>query len=158
LNPRLARQCEREVIAWLGNKNDEEVYAAGERIARTYLAEADARVAGDTDDGVMVEGLFLEKAIAAFRPLPRSYRVAHGIEDLIARLRERLQASREMTLENMVRLPGESIDLSDAISYARESVSGHSDRGAALTAFVKLSPPMDAERVRANAEEALEGP
>ena len=64
--------------------------------------EADARVKTDPSAGALVEGLFLEKAIAALRTIPRSYRIAHGLEDLINLLRTRLRDSREVSLEQMM--------------------------------------------------------
>jgi hypothetical protein len=105
----------------------------------------------------MVEGIFLEKAIATFRTLPRSYRFANGIEDLIVELRDRLHASRETTLENMVRISSGPVDLTDMVSAARERVSGHADRLDALAMFATLAPPLDAARVRAGAEKAIDG-
>lgn len=91
-HPRLSRHFERERAAWLAGDNDT-FNAATERIARTYIAEADSRLEADPGGGAMAAGLFLEKAIATLRLLPRSYRVANGIEDLIGELRDRLQSA-----------------------------------------------------------------
>lgn len=157
VDPRLSRHLEREAAAWFGASDADAVNAATDRVARTYIAEADARMAADPVSGAMVEGHFLEKAIATFRTLPRSYRRANGIEDLIVELRDRLHASRETTLENMMRITSGPVDLTNAVSYARERVSGHADRFEALAMFATLAPPMDAERVRTAAEKAVDG-
>ena len=155
IDPRLSRHLEREAAAWLGDDADA-VNAATDRVARTYIAEADDRAA-DPAGGAMAEGHFVEKAIATFRTLPRSYRLANGIEGLIVQLRDRLHASRETTLENMMRITSGPIDLTDMVSYAQEQVSGHADRFEALAMFATLVPPMDAERVRGAAEKAVDG-
>ena len=73
INPRLSRELEREALAWLGGSDAAAANAATERIARTYIAEADARIQADPKEGVLVEGYFLEKAIAVLRTIPRSY-------------------------------------------------------------------------------------
>ncbi len=154
--PRLSRHLEREATGWFAAGDVEAVNAATDRIARTYIAEADARVAAEPGGGAMVEGLFLEKAIATFRTLPRSYRIAKGIEELIVDLRDRLHGSREMTIENMMRTSSEPVDLTEAVSYARERVSGHADKFEALAAFATLVPPMDAGAVRVAAAKVVD--
>ena len=111
----------------------------------------------DPKAGALVEGHFLEKAIATFRTLPRSYRVESGLEQHIEELRVRLQASREMALEAMMRVQSEPVDLNGAVGYARGQVSGHADRFDALAAFATLVPPMDAEKTRQDAEKVIAG-
>ncbi len=156
-NPRLSRHLDREALGWLGGSDADAVNAAVERIARTYIAEADQRVADQPDTGAMIEGTYLEKAIATFRRLPRSYRLARGIDDLIDSLRNRLQRSREATLESMIRFTTDPVDLTDTIAYAHERMRGCADRLEALVRFVTLAPVIDAERVRADTAEMLEG-
>lgn len=156
-DPRLSRHLDREAAKWLAADDPDAVHAATDRIARTYIAEADARGAAEPVSGAAVAGTFIEKAIANFRSLPRSYRDANRIDDLISDLRERLHASRETTLENMMHISSDPIDLTDYVSYARERVSGHPDRFEALAMFATLAPPLDAARIRANAESAVDG-
>lgn len=156
-DPRLSRHLDREAVAWLGGSNVDAVNAAFERIARTYIAEADQRIVAQPDTGAMIEGTFLEKAIATFRRLPRSYRSANGIDGLIDSLRDRLQLSREATLESMIRFTADPVDLTDTIAYAHERMRGCEDRLEALVRFVTLAPVIDAERVRADTAEMLEG-
>lgn len=155
-NPHLSRRLEREATGWFSG-DAYAINAATDRVARTYITEADARVAADPVSGAAVEGQFLEKAIATFRSLPRSYRLANGIDDLVDELRRRLHASRETTLEIMIPITSGPIDLTDAVSYARETVSGHADPFKALAVFATLAPPLDADRVRTSVEESLEG-
>ena len=56
-----------------------------------------------------------------------------------------------------MRIQSDPIDLSDAVTFARTSVSGHEDRFHALAAFATLVPSMDADRTRDSAAKLLEG-
>lgn len=156
-HPRLSRHLEREASAWLRSTDGPAALLAIERAARTYLREADRAVADDRDGVALAQGHLLEQAVAELRTLPRAYRVANGLEDLIAELRERLRDSRERALEQMVRVSSDPVDLSSAVSYARRAVSGHDDRFTALAAFATLVPPMSADDVHRAAEEAVQG-
>lgn len=155
--PRLSRHLEREALAWLGGSDAAAANAASERIARTYIAEADARVQDDPKAGVLAEGHFLEKAIAVLRTISRSYRLENGLDELIDDLRIRLRESRESSMEQMMRIQSDPVDLTDAVSYARSQVSGHADKFDALAAFAMLVPPLDEASTRENAAKMLEG-
>lgn len=156
-SPRLSRHLEREALAWLGGSDTSAANAATERVARTYIAEADARIQTDPTAGALVEGHFLEKAIAVLRTIPRSYRLGNGLDELIDNLRTRLHESRESSMEQMMRIQSDPVDLTDAVTYARSQVSGHTDTFDALAAFAMLVPPMDEASMRENAAEMLEG-
>lgn len=153
---RLSRHLEREAVAWLGGSDTSTANAAVERIARTYISEADGRIEADPKTGALVEGHFLEKAIAVLRTLPRSFRVDKGLEQLIDELRTRLHGSRESTIEQMMHFESDPVDLTEAVSYARARVAGHTDRLRALAAFATLVPPMKAEETVATVKETLE--
>lgn len=157
VNPRLSRNLEREGLAWLAGRDIPAANASTERIARSYIAEADARIESEPESGAMAEGIFLEKALAVLKTLPRSYRVATGIDELIASLRIRLRESRETSIEQMTRFKSDPIDLTKAVSYARAHVTGHADRFDALAAFATVSAPMDADYTRETAKTMLEG-
>lgn len=153
--PRLSRHLEREALAWLGGSDAAAANAATERVARTYIAEADSRIKTDPTAGALVEGHFLEKAIAVLRTIPRSYRLENGLDELIDDLRTRLRESRESSLEQMMRIQSDPVDLTDAVSYARAQVSGHTDKFDALAAFATLAPPLDEASTRENAAKML---
>lgn len=157
VNPRLSRHLEREALAWLGKSDSATVNAATERVARTYIAEADARVQADPKSGPLVEGHFLEKAIAVLRTIPRSYRLKNGLDELVDDLRTRLRESRETSIEQMMRIESDPVDLTDAVSYARSRVSGHGDKFDALAAFATLAPPLVESDTREAAAKMLEG-
>jgi hypothetical protein len=156
-DPRLSRHLEREAAAWFGSSESAALNGCIERAARTYIAEADSRVAADQTAGALVEGLFLEKAIGIFKTLPRGYREEHGIEDLVADLRKRLISSREAALEAMMHIESDPVDLTDAVAYARSQVSGKSSPWEALAMFATLVKPMDAESTRESAERLVAG-
>ena len=157
VTPRLSRHLEREALAWLGGSDAAAANAATERVARTYIAEADSRIQADPKAGALVEGHFLEKAIAVLRTIPRSYRLENGLDELIDDLRIRLRESRESSVEQMMRIQSDPVDLTGAVSYARSQVSGHADKFEALAAFATLAPPLDEASTRENAEKMLEG-
>lgn len=157
VTPRLSRHLEREALAWLGGSNAAAANAATERVARTYIAEADFRIQADPKAGALVEGHFLEKAIAVLRTIPRSYRLENGLNELTDNLRIRLRESRESSMEQMIRIQSDPVDLTEAVSYARSQVSGHADKFDALAAFATLAPPLDEASTRENAEKMLEG-
>lgn len=155
--PRLSRHLEREALAWIGASNTAAANAATERVARTYIAEADSRIQADSKAGTLAEGHFLEKAIAVLRTIPRSYRLENGLDKLINDLRIRLRESRESSIEQMMRVQSDPVDLTEAVAYARSQVSGHADKFDALAAFATLAPPLDEASTRENAEKMLEG-
>lgn len=157
VNPRPSRHLEREARGWLGNSDPAAANAATERIAQTYVAEADARIQADPKAGALVEGHFLEKAIAVLRTIPRSYRLENGLDELVDALRVRLSESRESSMEQMMRIQSGPVDLTGAASYARSQVSGQADEFDALAAFATLAPPMDEVHTRANAKNMLAG-
>lgn len=51
LDPRLSRYLERDAAAWFGESDADSMNGCIERAARTYIAEADARVASDPNAG-----------------------------------------------------------------------------------------------------------
>ena len=157
VTPRLSRHLEREALAWLGGSDAAAANSATERVARTYIAEADSRILTDPKAGALVEGHFLEKAIAVLRTIPRSYRLENGLDELIDDLRTRLRESRESSIEQMIRIQSDPVDLTDAVSYARSQVSGHADKFDALAAFATLAPPLDEASTRETAAKMLEG-
>ena len=79
-NTRLARHFERAARQWFLSSNDEAAADdAMSRIASLYENEAQQRLAGG-DGAALAAGLFLEKAIATIRELPRKYREANGLD------------------------------------------------------------------------------
>lgn len=155
LTPRVQRHLEREAAAWF--RTGPEATVCIEREARSYIAEADAFQATGENVSALAESLSIDKALAVLRRLPRAYRLANGIEDLISELRERLDDAREQALEAMESIPYDPIDLTSVISEAQEAVTGKGSAWEALVAFATLSPPLDAEQTRESSAKVLEG-
>ncbi|KIM15536.1 hypothetical protein QV65_22395 [Rhodococcus erythropolis] len=155
--PRLSRHLYREAAAWLRGADGPALNATTHRIANTYIAEADSRIEADPDAGALVEGIFLEKAIAVLLTLPRSYRLSNDLDKLVAALRVRLHESRESSVEQMTSIRSDPVDLTEAVSDARSRVSGHADKFDALAAFATLAPPMDEASTRESAVKMIEG-
>ncbi|WFE26614.1 DUF4209 domain-containing protein [Solwaraspora sp. WMMD791] len=151
---RLRRAYEREAATWYGRLRENELAnACVERIARAYIDEANERLA--RDNSALVAGTFLEKAIAVVRKIPRAYRSAHGLDNLLQDLRDRLTEVRTMALEQMHRIESESVNIARYIQLARVSVSGKS-RIDALKAFVNLTPLIDATAATTDARNHLQ--
>ncbi|QZN86220.1 DUF4209 domain-containing protein [Cellulomonas sp. C5510] len=154
---RFSRHIEHQVQKWLRSIDDlQGANESVERVARLYLREADGRLANGDDGAAMAAGMFLEKAIGTFRTLPRRYRAAKGLDSLLREIRGRLAENREATLEAMLRIDTEPIDLSDAIADTRRRLSGLS-RFEALVRLAASWPLSDPVRDRALAEELAEG-
>lgn len=154
-SPGLARDLELAAASWLPPGHDRS--ACIERAARTYVAEADTRVAAEPGSGAVVEGLMLEKALAMLLTLPRTYRDTNGLPTLIHELRTRLVSSREVTIESMMRVETEAIDLSGAAAAARARVAGVASGSEALALFASLLPPMDADGTKTSAAKIISG-
>jgi hypothetical protein len=156
-DPALSRGLELEAAAWLPEAHAEKRNGCIERAARTYITEADTRVASDPKMGPLVAGHFLEDAIKYLNQLPRSYRATHGLDVLLSTLNARLVESRQIAVESMMRFESEPVDLSNAASIARQQVAGFTDSAEALAQFAQLMPPMDAARTRSSAETLVSG-
>lgn len=153
---RLARHLERAAQQWLASVDDQQgVRASLERVADLYVAEADERLGSDSGAAIAADH-FLEKAIATLRTLPRSYRIEHGHDHRLRELRQRLEDSRELALESMMRISTGPIDLTEAVTETRRRVSGLA-KLEALVAMATIYPLTDVARARAHAEELAEG-
>jgi len=83
-------------------------------------------------------GHFTEQAVAVLRKLPRAFRRANAVNELIADLRRKLEEDRETLLGSMVPVSGGSTDLSEVVAESRRSVSEH-DSVTALIALASLA-------------------
>lgn len=154
--PRLARHLERQASAWFRRcSGADAAHKCIERIAEAYVAEADQRLAADPS-AAMVAGLFLENAIAAIRELPCKYREDNGLDRRLTELRNRLSDSREASLEAMIRIESDAVDLTEYAAAARKRVSGK-QQFEALAHFSTVHPLTDAEKTYAAAKEQVAG-
>ncbi|WP_166389317.1 DUF4209 domain-containing protein [Nocardioides ochotonae] len=151
---RLSRHLERvaqKLLARLGAAD--EVHACTVRIAACYESEAARRIeSGNASE--LAAGIFLEKAISTLQSLPRKYRQSEGIDDHLVGLRQRLAENRTLTLESMIAIETEPVNITEQVRAAERAVTGL-PRFAALVRLASTPPLTDAERARADAQEAL---
>ncbi|MDE2767887.1 MAG: DUF4209 domain-containing protein [Chloroflexota bacterium] len=105
--------------------------------AESFVSDAHARLASDDPSHAVAAG-FLESAIQVYRDVPRAHRDMHNIDDRIQELKLRLSDYGERALDEMMTISSSSIDVTDSIEAARDSVSSKPIHEA-LRAFVSLS-------------------
>ncbi len=155
-NPRLGRHLERAAQRFLLSLGDQEaVHAATVRIAALYEADAEQRLASG-NASVMAAGIFLEKAIGTLKTLPRRYRLTEGIDQRIDDLRRWLHDNREATLEAMIRIESDPVDITGSVIASQQEVRGL-PRFEALVRLAIIHPLTDSERAYADARAANEG-
>jgi hypothetical protein len=156
-NPRLSRHFERQAAAWFARCDDpDSSNDCVARIAETYVAAAaDARMATD-ESGALAAAMEIENAIATIRGLPRTYRQEHGLDSRLVELRTRLDDMREATLEAMISIEGDPIDLSEYVAHAQARVSGKEPFDA-LVAFANIAPVIDKDEAQAEVRSQMTG-
>jgi hypothetical protein len=132
----------REAAAWYHRASEEdEALVCQVRIADSYAAEAERRMRGDR--GALSASGPLEQSLEVLRELPRKYRDAHGLEEVLAARQARLRELREHSLEEMTPIGGREPDeIYEWVERARRHVSGR-ERFAALVALTGVSPMID---------------
>ncbi|MBQ1028933.1 DUF4209 domain-containing protein [Micromonospora sp. C97] len=154
-NHRLQRAYERAAADWFMRSGETELaHACVHRVALAYVEEAAERLREDR--GALTVGVFLEKAVATLRGIPRAYRAAHGLDALLAQLREQLRDARELTLEQMVRIQSDPIDIARYIEQTQRAVTGKS-RFEALVTLAGFLPISDPAALMADGRSQLQG-
>lgn len=152
---RLQRAYERAAADWFIRAGEAQLaHASMHRVALVYIEESGKR--RSEGRGALTVGIFLEKAVATLRGIPRTYRAAHGLDALLAQLREQLADAREMILEQMVRIQSDPIDIARYVYQAQRAVTGRS-RFEALAALAGLLPISDPKTVMADSRSELQG-
>ncbi len=145
-NHRLRRAYEREAASWFARVGETNLANdCVKRIAEAYVEEADARLARANGVAAVVAS-FIEQAIATLRSLPRKYRTTHGLDARLQHLRERLADLRTLTLEQMIRIESDPIDITHYVNVARNAVAGKPrlEALARLSGLVPLPDPTSA--------------
>lgn len=138
---RSERALLREASAWWRRGGREDVALGCQvRIAESYAAEAEGRLAGNRPS--LVSAGSLEKSLEVLRALPRKYRGAHGLDDVIAERQARLRELRQHSLEEMTPVHQEAIEIYDVVRKAQAHVTAL-ERPAALVALSRISPLFD---------------
>ena len=104
--------------------------------AEAFVDEASARLLSDSPShGVAAS--FIEDAIQVYRTIPRIHRDRHDVDQRIQELRLRLNEHGKRAQDEMVKISGDEIDVSDSIEKARDAVSGK-PVGEALATFANI--------------------
>ena len=152
---RLAQAWEQEAAVWYSaSGNSESAASAMLRLAGDLASEAVDRRQGVGGDAATA-GHFTEQAITVLQKLPRAFRTANAVDELVVDLRRQLKEDRETLLGSMVPISGGSIELSEQAAAARRSVSGK-DPVTALIALASLAPLADPSHAEATARDDME--
>ncbi len=144
---RLARAWDEEAAGWYSGAGDNEaVSRALSRVGRDFEDDAVDRRRGVGGDAATASH-FMEQAIAVLRKLPKTFRVANGVDEHIRELRRQLVDDRETLLASMKQISVGSVDLEELAAEARRLVSGHDDVTAlfVLASLCPLADPAAAE-------------
>lgn len=152
---RAERALLREASAWWNRgQRDEDACRCQALLADSYATEAEMRMAGG--HSALVAGGPLEKSVEALRLLPRKYRIAHRLEEVIKQRQQRLRELRELSLEEMTPIEQEPIEIYEVVQKAKDRVLGL-DRTAALLVFSRITPLFDLAEQTESAREHLAG-
>jgi len=150
---RRERALLREAAEWWRRAHEpEESLACQVRIADSYLAEAEERMRGDR--GALIASAALEKSLAVLRALPRKFRDARGLDQVLAERQRRLRELRQYSLEEMTAVGSESVDISQWVAQAREHVAGRG-RLEAVAQLARITPLTDVAEEMRQARERL---
>lgn len=154
-NWRVEQGWEQEATLWFRSLNlRDEASAAQARLAESFISEADDRRRG-VGGAASTASHFVELALKTLLQIPRTYRTAHTLGIRIADLRRVLADDRQVLLESMVPMRGESVDLTEQVADARRRVDGR-DKVAALGALGMLSPLASFKAVMSHAKAGIQ--
>lgn len=118
-------------------------------VAEGWVKEAVARTASESPSH-MVAASFYENAIQTYRTVPRNERSTHRVDERIAELHTHLNDSGGRALGEMSSFETPSIDITQLVESARNSVTGKSAQHA-LLAFANLHHGANVEKLRESA-------
>ncbi|MGC0141820.1 DUF4209 domain-containing protein [Pseudactinotalea sp. Z1732] len=150
---RAERALLREASAWWNRgQRDEGACRCQALVADSYATEAEMRMARERS-ALGASGP-LEKSLEALRLLPRKYRTAHGLEEVISQRQQWLRELRELSLEEMSPLEREPIEIYEFVKKAQNRVSGL-ERPAALLALSRIATLFDLDEQTESARKHL---
>ena len=121
--------------------------------AECCAKEGDERLVADQPSHTAA-GLLYERAIQKYRSVPKAERGRHGVEERLADLHKRLQASGLQSLGEMNTIEAPSVDVSEVVDRSRQAVTGRTLLDA-LGIYLNLHPVMNAQQLRSKAIENL---
>lgn len=116
-------------------------------IARCYEVEAEAHTRS-----ILANDLY-EKALAAYREIPKNDRERLGIEDKSKDIQNKIIETGKASLDDFVYLNTGKIDDTDIVKQVKDCVSGKADPINALISFAKLCPEPDYAKLEDRAKE-----
>ena len=122
-------------------------------MAENWVKEALSRVSSDQPSHMAASTCY-EKAIQIYRTIPKSMRVQHRVDDRIAELRGHLNKSGKKSLDEMSAINIPSVDISEMIEDARNSVK-EKNPIQALQAFVNHLSSKNVEKLRESVIEQI---
>lgn len=123
-------------------------------VAEMIAKQGFARISSRSNPSHMVGMHFFEKAIQVYRTIPKAERPLHDVDKRVAHLYEQLANSGEMAIDEMSVITSESIDITEMVEEARDSVRDKSELEA-LSAFWKIHPGIRADYIREVTEKQM---
>ena len=117
--------------------------------AEGWVKEAIDKISSD-QPSYMVAASFYERAIQTYRHIPRSQRAKHQVDERLVELQARLNDCGERSLDEMNVFSTPSVDISQIVEDARNSVKGKGTVEA-LKAFANLHSGANAKELRKSA-------
>jgi hypothetical protein len=143
-DPFTARDLLLEAAKWFGLSNNAQAAArVTAAAADTYVAEGELHETNATG-GYLVAGTYYESAIRLLKGIPRKDREGLRVDERVQDLRRRITESHEHGLETMSLSDPVSVDITNFVEAARQSVSAK-ERDDALRAFCRLVPLRSAD-------------
>lgn len=149
-----SRQFLFEAIEWckMGREIERQIDFSM-RVAGAWAMEAEARLTGSRPSN-MAAANFYEKAIQAFRSVPKTRRDEHGIEEKIAELHTKLELAGRNTLGEMNAVTTGQMNIGHVINASRAQVRGRTAR-AAFRAFCNIARVAVLGELRTQAEKSI---
>jgi hypothetical protein len=121
-------------------------------VAETHKEKGDFRLAGSA----MVANSFYNDAIHSYRQLPKAFREANGVDDIILSLRKKLEETGIATLGEMAQLRSPGMDITKQQAQAKGHVSGKASVEEAILYFTGLVQPISVLECEAAARKNLQ--
>lgn len=123
-------------------------------VAEVFKDQGDFRLAGSA----MVANSFYNDAIHSYRQLPKAFREANGIDEIIRSLRKKLEATGIATLGEMATVRSPGMDITKQQAQAKAHVSGKTSVEEAILFFTGLVQPHSILGYEAAARKNLQNP
>ena len=123
-SPSSARSYFANAAVWFRRAGDEPESAKMTLAeAETYVKEAEANLASDSPSNLLAR-TYYEKAIQTYRNIPHAHRESHQVDQRISELRNRLNETGPLSLDEMTSIEGPTMDLAPFINDALTRVKG----------------------------------